>query len=328
MSNNIHQQVAVSADAREKKVQFLPFGADPKDPQVELSIGIVQKFIATRTKAGHTCSDRDALKFVMLCQSRGLNPWEGDCFLIGYDAQDGPQFSLITSHQAFLKRAELNPEYDGMQSGVVVKLENGKMEEHEGDFVADDETLLGGWAKVFFKTRKYPIYRKLHIGAFNKGTAIWKSNPAGMIVKTAEADALRSAFPTKCGGMYLQSEAEPGSEAAFRAAKPVPADLGTALTNGNGSAPSPQDAPRESDPHPITSEPRNVTLEPSQQQRLADFLAESGVQFSEFAQFGVNESLFDKTVTRIEDVPAELAKRLLRNKSGILAGISAMKGAQ
>src|SRR5256885_17207110 len=100
----------------EKFVEFIPHGSEDK---VKLSIAMVKNLIAVRTKSGATCSDNDAIKFVAMCQARRLNPFEGDAFLIGFDGTDGPQFSLITAHQAFLKRAELNAEYDGMKSGII-----------------------------------------------------------------------------------------------------------------------------------------------------------------------------------------------------------------
>ena len=112
---------------------------------------VFQNLVAVKTRTGVTCSDNEAIKFMMMCQARRLNPFEGDAYLIGYDGRDGATFSLITAHQAFLKRAELNPEYDGMQSGVIINTEDGQIKEHEGDFYMTGETVIGGWAKVFLQ---------------------------------------------------------------------------------------------------------------------------------------------------------------------------------
>src|SRR5580692_885246 len=102
----------------EKPMEYVPFGSQDK---IKLSVAIVQNLICVKTKTGKTCTAGDAIKFMMMCQARRLNPFEGDAFLIGYDGREGPAFSLITAHQAFLKRAEVNPEYDGMKSGVIVE---------------------------------------------------------------------------------------------------------------------------------------------------------------------------------------------------------------
>ena len=184
------------------EVSYVPFQGDES---IKLTVPIVVNMIANPTKSGQTPSERDAIKFAMMCRSRKLNPFEGDCFLIGYDTKEGPQFSIVTSHQAFLKRAEVHPEYDGMESGVIVERDDQVLE-LEGDFTMEGDKLLGGWARVHFKTRKHPMLKRLKLSRFNKGFGQWSANPEGMIVKCAECDALRSSFPTMLGGMYLREE--------------------------------------------------------------------------------------------------------------------------
>ncbi len=211
------------------EVEYVPFGSTEK---IKLSVAIIQNYIAVPTRSGKTCSERDAMKFLMLCRSRALNPFEGDAYLVGYDSQDGPSFSLITAHQAFLKRAEPHPEFDGMESGVIISPALacpmcsanggrevsgnwvmcssckgvGQTDEIEGDLIPEGHTLIGGWAKVHFKQRKVATKRRLALRTFDSQRSRWKSDPAGMIVKCAEADALRSSFPTKLGGLYLKEE--------------------------------------------------------------------------------------------------------------------------
>src|SRR5690349_6985341 len=107
----------------EKEMRFKAFASDV---EVKLTLAIVKNTICIPTSQGHRCTDADALKFMMLCLARKLNPFEGDCFLQGYDSNKGPVFSLITAHQAFLKRAEVNDQYDGMESGVLVRNQNGE----------------------------------------------------------------------------------------------------------------------------------------------------------------------------------------------------------
>lgn len=185
--------------------EFIPF---MEKDAIKLSVGIVQDMICVPTKSGKTCTRRDALRFIALCKARQLNPFAGDAYLIGYDSNDGPTFSLITAHQALLKRAEVHPEYDGMESGVIVRC-GDTITDREGDFTFDGDILLGGWATVYFKSRSHPIKRRAKLSTYNQGYSRWKKDPAGMIVKVAEADALRSSFPSMLGGMYLEEEAAP-----------------------------------------------------------------------------------------------------------------------
>jgi phage recombination protein Bet len=192
----------------EKMMEYVPFGAEDK---IKLSIAMVQNIICIKTKSGKTCSETEALKFMMMCQARRLNPYEGDAFLIGYDGRDGASFSLITAHQAFLKRAEVNPEYDGMRSGIIID-RNGELMDLEGDFFLTGDKVLGGWATVFFKNRKNPMHKRIRLQRFQKSFGVWQDDAAGMICKCAEADALRSSFPTMLGGMFLREEMEARKE--------------------------------------------------------------------------------------------------------------------
>ncbi len=202
MSTETQKPQDASVSVKEKPLEFVPFGSEDK---VRLSINMVRNLIAVPTKTGKLPTDNDCTKFIMMCLARRLNPYEGDSFLIGYDTKDGPKFSMITAHQAFLKRAELNKEYNGMESGVMV-MRNEQLLELPGDFMLPGDTLIGGWSKVHFKGRQFPMHKRVNLATFNKGTNQWLANPAGMIVKCAEADALRSAFPTMLGSLYIQEE--------------------------------------------------------------------------------------------------------------------------
>lgn len=180
------------------------------DTQIQLTLRLVRDYIAVPSKSGKKPEPGDCLHFIMMCKARGLNPWEGDCFMLGYDGKFGTKFSLITAHQAFLKRSELHPKFDGMESGVIVHVQDkpGKIEELPGDLVPPDYILVGGWARVHCKNRAHPTYRRLDVEKYDPGRPFtpWAKNPAMMIVKCAEADALRSTFPTKLGGLYLREE--------------------------------------------------------------------------------------------------------------------------
>src|SRR5687767_4277078 len=129
-----------AGDIVDRLVEFTAFASDVP---VKLSPRMVLDLICIPTKSGARCSEAEAIKFMMMCQARKLNPWEGDAYLQGYDGQGGPVFSLITAHQAFLKRAEASEHYDGMQSGVLVQIRAepdgksagvGEVLELEGDF--------------------------------------------------------------------------------------------------------------------------------------------------------------------------------------------------
>jgi phage recombination protein Bet len=233
-------------------VEYIPYGAQDK---IKLSVAMVQNLIAVKTKTGKTCSDRDAIKFLAMCQAKRMNPFEGDCFLIGYDGREGPSFALVTAHQTYLKRAELHPEFDGMKSGIIVE-EEGALKDLEGDFFTESQKVVGGWAIVYFKNRKNPMSKRLRLSRFHKGFGVWNDDPAGMICKCAEADALRSSFPTMLGGLYLREELEVDPKRPDFS-KPLFTAPGTmSITNGHGAEPEAPVAPaterqRQADPAPV-----------------------------------------------------------------------------
>ena len=149
----------------EKTIEFKPFG---ELESIKLSHSIVKAVVARPTKSGVMPTDGDISKFIMLCKSRELNPFVGDAYLVGYDGNDGPEFSLITSVQALLKRAEANPNFDGMESGIVVRA-GDKTIERPGNIIYPGETLYGGWARLWRKDRTRVFYDALQLSTYNKG---------------------------------------------------------------------------------------------------------------------------------------------------------------
>jgi len=189
----------------EKRMAYVPKG---ETDEITLTIGTVREFLAVKTSSGKSPSQQDIVKFMMMCKSRGLNPWVGDAYLIGYDGNNGPVFSLITAVQALYKRAEINRNYDGIQSGVIVRdKESRKVTHRKGDYYdLEIEDLVGGWAKVYRKDRKKPDSDSLNLRVYDTKRSQWKKDPAGMICKVAESSALRKAFPSEVGGLYIQAE--------------------------------------------------------------------------------------------------------------------------
>lgn len=303
-----------------KEISFVPFGA--KDP-ITLSLEIVQKTICTPTKSGRICSARDAAKFVMLCQSQHLNPFAGDAFLVGYDNRDGgATFSLIVSHLAVLKRAESSPEYEGMESGVILLSEDGKITEREGDFVLENENCVGGWARVYRKGRR-PTYRRGSIAAMkpNYDTPFWnKLKAPAQIVKVSEADALRSTFPTLLGGMphlgeLIDVSAVAASSSAGRVSLVEVSD-------------SPQ--PQHSEPQKVDAEDTEMeasqrskpTLKPDEltsNQIVANLV--SDFTFDQFKAFVKSEypAVQIDSCASFDDLRSQDAKNFLRAKHGMLA---------
>ncbi len=175
----------------------------------ELSIDIIKKYINDKV------TDEEAYVFLQLCQSRGLNPFLKEAYLIKY-AQNAPA-TMVVGKDAFLKRGEAHKEYNGFEAGIILEIGDDYkvVEEREGTFYADYEKdhIIGGWAKIYRKDQEYPTVAKVAFSEYvgidkntSKPNRTWGSKPATMIRKVALVQALREAFPSELSGMYDQSE--------------------------------------------------------------------------------------------------------------------------
>ena len=155
----------------------------------------------------HICPQADAKEvayFMELCRAQRLNPFLNEAYLVKFQ---GRPAQIMVAHKALVKRAEAHPQYDGMEHGVVVMRGGEVHNEQRGAYYPEaGETLLGGWAKVYRKDRRMPIYAERSFTSMNKNQANWKSMPDVMIDKCAQAAALREAFPDELRGMYVQEE--------------------------------------------------------------------------------------------------------------------------
>ena len=140
--------------------------------------------------------------FINLCKYQHLNPFLNEAYIIKYGSKPA---QLITSKEAFMKRAESNPQYNGFKAGCIV-LRNNDVVYTNGAFILDTDKLLGGWAEVSRKDRDIPVRVELSMKEFSKNQSTWRTMPATMIRKTAIVNALRETFPDTLGGMYTEDD--------------------------------------------------------------------------------------------------------------------------
>lgn len=147
--------------------------------------------------------------FTELCKARKLNPFLKEAYCIKFGSQPA---QIVVGKDAVLKRAILNKDYDGIESGIIVLSESGEVIERKGTFKLSTETLVGGWAKVYRKNWGHPTYcsvsfdevaQKTKNGELNSN---WKSKGATMVEKVAKVRALRETFVEDLGGMYEAEE--------------------------------------------------------------------------------------------------------------------------
>lgn len=179
--------------------------------KVELTPNIVRQYLVSGNPENVTM--QELVMFMQLCKYNGLNPWLKEAYCIKYGSQPA---TMVVGKEAYLKRAEMNPAFDGMESGIIVLVKNGNeqtIENRVGTFHLSSEEVVGGWARAWRKDRSHPVTVEVpfdeYAGRTKDGSlnSQWRSKPATMIRKVALVQALREAFPGDIGGMYTEEEA-------------------------------------------------------------------------------------------------------------------------
>lgn len=190
------QQVNTNAPAasHEKAITFQANGEE-----VKLSLSTVRNYLVS---GNGKVTDQEVVMFINLCRYQHLNPFLNEAYIVKFG--DRPA-QLITSKEAFMKRAEANPHFKGSKAGVIVVRDN-QVIYSQGAFALPTDQIVGGWAEVKRDDREEPIHVEISFKEFSKGQATWKDMPANMIRKTALVNALREAFPDSLGSLYTEDD--------------------------------------------------------------------------------------------------------------------------
>ncbi|WP_010305312.1 phage recombination protein Bet [Kurthia senegalensis] len=182
-------------------VMTTPISYEVNGEPVKLSGNTVREYLV---RGNGNVSEQEVVMFMNLCKFQKLNPFLNEAYLIKFGSQPS---QIIVSKEAFMKRAEANPNYKGFKAGIIVARENSLVE-IEGAVKLPNDQLIGGWCEVYRKDRDMPIVSKISLDEFGKGQATWKQMPLNMIRKSAIVNALREAFPENLGAMYTEDDAD------------------------------------------------------------------------------------------------------------------------
>lgn len=135
--------------------------------------------------------------FSAVCQSYKLNPFLKDIYAIKFGSQPA---TFIIDYKILQQAADNDPDYDGLEKGVLFLDKNGIPTEREGDYLLPGEKLIGAWCIVHRKSRKYSpktyaMFDENCKYKDGKPSSNWATRPVFMIVKVAKAQALRESFP-------------------------------------------------------------------------------------------------------------------------------------
>lgn len=185
--------------------------------KIQLSPAIVKRYLVSGD--ADRVTDQEVMMFLALCKYQKLNPFIREAYLIKFGNEPA---SLVTGKDVFTKRASNNPNCDGWEAGVIILDADGNLAHRNGTLVLPNETLVGGWAKVYRKDWSIPFETVVSMDEYMRrkkdGTpmANWRTMPATMIRKVALSQALRETFTGDYQGMYSEEEMPVDSEALNR----------------------------------------------------------------------------------------------------------------
>ena len=158
--------------------------------QNQITSKLLSDYFATLTDK---LMDVQRNQFAAVAQAFGLNPFKREIYATTYRNKDGQTvMSIVTGYEVYLKRAEMNPNYNGFETNFQVV--NGEM---------------GCTCKVYRKDRTMPVTSTVWMSEYSTGRSLWASKPRMMLEKVAIATAFRRAFPCDFGGMPYTTDELP-----------------------------------------------------------------------------------------------------------------------
>lgn len=158
-------------------------------------------------------TEQQTKQFLAVAGTFGLNPWKREVYAVTYKNKDGStDMSIVTGYETYIKRAELNPNYDGFdiefkggfKRGKITK--QGKNGPWQVDALVPDGT-VSCVCTVYRKDRAHPTREEVFFDEYDQGNSMWQSKPRTMLKKVAIVSAFRKAFPFDFGGMpYTNDE--------------------------------------------------------------------------------------------------------------------------
>lgn len=203
----IPKKVTTKPETKKEEKNELVVSYEVNNEEITLTPQIVQDYLVGKDAK---ITIPEFKLFAELCKARKLNPFLKEAYCIKYS--NNLPATIVVGKDAVLKRAVLNPNYNGIKSGIIVLEENGNITERKGTFKLPNEKLVGGWAEVFRKDWENSVYCSVSLEesmqrkSNGQPNSNWEKQPATMIEKVAKVRALREAFVEDLSGMYEAEE--------------------------------------------------------------------------------------------------------------------------
>jgi phage recombination protein Bet len=145
-----------------------------------------------RNTVAKGASNDELAMFLHICETYSLDPFLKEIYY-------SPEMkTIMSSRDGYLKVALRDSEFAGMKSAVVCSNDDFSMDvvnnEIKHSFKATERgDIVGAWAMVMHKSRD-PVVQYVPFAEYNQKRNTWNKYPSAMIMKCAEALALKRQF--------------------------------------------------------------------------------------------------------------------------------------
>lgn len=160
---------------------------------------------------GQNASDMELGAFLAFCQANRLDPFRKQCHLVKYNRNEPAAW--VVSYWVYVDRAQRHPQFDGLASGVIWRVEGETIRGKPCDYARDDtHQIVGGWATAWRKDRAHPFEVEVPAEEMVKTkrdgtvTRFWKTMTTTMMEKVPISRVLRLAFADELGHTYTDAE--------------------------------------------------------------------------------------------------------------------------
>lgn len=149
-------------------------------------------------------TDSELQMFMHVAQTYGLDPFLKEIFY------SDKMHTIITSRDGYLKAAQRDPEFEGIQSMAVCENDDFEIDVVAGTVKhafgkGSRGKVIGAWAICSRKDRK-PVISYASYDEYNQNNTIWSKYKSAMCCKVAEVFALKRQFGIS--GLVTQEEIE------------------------------------------------------------------------------------------------------------------------
>ncbi len=152
-------------------------------------------------------SENEFKYFVGLGKATGLNPFLREIWSVKY--QDNVPAQVFIGRDGYRKAAQAHPDYEWHQPDAIYEHDSFKIingEIHHDYNLKDRGELIGAYCLVKRRTAARPVFRRVSFKEYSTNQSLWKTKPETMIIKVAEAQALRACFQDLLAGTYGEEE--------------------------------------------------------------------------------------------------------------------------